>query len=204
MNDFYVYAHIAGNGQLFYIGKGRDKRAWSKKGRNIYWRRVVAKHGYRIEIVLGELTEAQAFELEKSLIVTCGRDSLCNLTDGGEGSSGCIPTEQTRKKISVANKGRTPSEEHRKRISESKMGHYVSEETRRKIGAASKGRLKSKEALASMSRPVLCSNGMRFDSVSDATRWLRVNGFPKASKGNVAQRCAGHYSTAYGFCWSYT
>jgi len=42
-------------------------------------------------------------------------------------------TEETRKKISIANTGKIHSEEARRKISQSNMGHLVSEETRRKI-----------------------------------------------------------------------
>lgn len=207
MSDFYVYAHRTLTprrmGDVFYIGKGRAKRAWSKKGRSAYWKRTVEKYGYAVDILADGLSEQAAFDLEKSFIAVCGRKSLCNMTDGGEGSSGYVPSDEARAKISAGNKGRSPSDTHRQKISAAKKGHAVSASTRAKIGAASKGRLPSAEHVLKMSKPVLCSNGMRFVSVSDATRWLRNNGFPKASKGNVAQRCAGRYVTAYGFTWSY-
>lgn len=49
-------------------------------------------------------------------------------------------SDETRKKISKANKGRTFSEEHRRKLSEAKKGKYLSEETCRKISEAMKGR----------------------------------------------------------------
>lgn len=207
MSDFYVYSHRAlvprKSGDVFYIGKGRAKRAWSKKGRSDYWRRIVAKYGYSVDILVDGLSEQAAFDLEKAFIAVCGRQSLCNLTDGGEGSAGYVASEAARAKISAGNKGRIPTEDHKRKISESKKGHAVSETARAKIGAAAKGRKHSPESFLQLSKPVQCSNGMRFASVSAATRWLRENGFPKASKGNVAQRCAGKYPTAYGFGWKY-
>ena len=48
-------------------------------------------------------------------------------------------SEDTRKKISEANKGHTVSDETRRKISEVKKGHTVSDETRRKLSEASKG-----------------------------------------------------------------
>ena len=44
-----------------------------------------------------------------------------------------------------------------------------------------------------------------FPSAHEAERWLRVNGFPKASQGNIIQCCRGNkrYSHAYGFKWRY-
>ena len=75
-----------------------------------------------------------------------------NLTHGGEGGS---PSEETRRKISKAGKGRTPwnkgkpspyrgvprSEETRRKISEANTGKTHSEETRRKISEVQIGRI---------------------------------------------------------------
>lgn len=63
-------------------------------------------------------------------------------------------TDETRKKISEANKGRTRapfSEEHRKKISETLKGHTFSEESRRKMSEAKKGRTLSEEHRRKMS-----------------------------------------------------
>ena len=30
MNKYYVYAHRKPNGEIFYVGKGSGKRAWTK------------------------------------------------------------------------------------------------------------------------------------------------------------------------------
>jgi group I intron endonuclease len=56
-----------------------------------------------------------------------------NLTHGGEG---CTPTEETRQKMSEVHKGpngRTHSEETKKRISDAQKGRIFSEEHKRKI-----------------------------------------------------------------------
>ena len=69
-------------------------------------------------------------------------------------------SEDTRKKLSKANKGRKHSEESKRKISEVNKGHFTSEETRRKIGEANRGYVPwnknktgvfSKEALKKMS-----------------------------------------------------
>lgn len=96
---FYVYAHRRNdNGSRFYIGKGSANRAWSHKGRNLLWRRIVKKHGYSVEVVSTGLTEEEAFQKEKELIAFHGRialnnGALVNMTDGGEGVSGIIYTK---------------------------------------------------------------------------------------------------------------
>ena len=110
--DYYVYAHRkATTGEIFYIGKGSGDRAWQidlkGKPRNKLWRSIVTKHGFVVEIVLDGLQEWAAFELERDLIALYGRrdrglGSLANLTDGGEGASGQIQTEETKSQKNAA------------------------------------------------------------------------------------------------------
>lgn len=89
-NGFYVYLHRkASNGQVFYVGKGLNGRAWTRKNRNRYWHNVVAKHGFIVEIVIEGLQEWAALELEMDYIALYGRKDLghgelINLTDGGD------------------------------------------------------------------------------------------------------------------------
>lgn len=59
-----------------------------------------------------------------------------NKTYGGEGGR---PTEETRRKLSEANKGKTRSEETRQKLSEAHTGKTLSEETRQKMSEAKKG-----------------------------------------------------------------
>lgn len=140
--DFYVYAHTrATDGSIFYIGKGHGKRAWSKS-RSSYWKNTVAKYGYNVLILLNGLTEEQSFILEKQLILSIGRNSLVNLTDGGEGPSGCIHTEESRRINSESKKGLNTyprSEEHKRKLSEVNMGKKLSLETRKKMSESRKG-----------------------------------------------------------------
>jgi hypothetical protein len=130
--EYYTYAHVRNDtNKIFYIGKGCRQRAFSKAGHNRWWNRIVEKHGYTADILAYWSTEAEAFEHEKFLI-ECFRKmgyELVNRTDGGEGSSGRIVTEETRKKISLANKGQ---------ISPNK-GKKASAELRAKMSAAHKG-----------------------------------------------------------------
>jgi hypothetical protein len=111
---FYVYAHYRStdpHGNPFYIGKGKANRDTSHK-RNPYWKNIVAKHGFVSKKIKENLTEDEAWGLEKSLIQQYGKLSdgtgcLCNLADGGEGASGTIHSEETKKKWSIVKKGKT-------------------------------------------------------------------------------------------------
>lgn len=144
--DFYVYIHRKqSNGEVFYVGKGKNKRAWSKDGRTDYWHRVVKKHGLVVEIVLSGLQEWYAFELETDLIALYGRKDLnegclINMADGGEGASGVIATDDARAKISAARMGMVFSEEHRQNLSKAHAGKVLTESTKAKMSKYRKGR----------------------------------------------------------------
>lgn len=108
-NIFYTYVHRKPNGEIFYVGKGKDKRAWSHNSRNRFWKGVVAKYGYTVEIIDDNLSEQQAFELEEFLISYCKTrkqgGTLVNFTDGGKGTKGVTVSPESRAKRSLSSKG---------------------------------------------------------------------------------------------------
>lgn len=63
-----------------------------------------------------------------------------NLTDGGEGTLGYVPSEETREKMRNKKIGRKLTKEHREKIAEANKGRVFTKETRAKIGEKSKGR----------------------------------------------------------------
>ena len=72
-----------------------------------------------------------------------------NLTEGGEG---CVASEETRKKMSLAQKGKHISEEQKKKLSIALKGRIMSDEHKKKIGEANKGRHHSEESKKKMSQ----------------------------------------------------
>lgn len=97
--NFFVYLHRrASNGKVFYVGKGCRYRHNSKWNRSKHWENIVNKHGYTIEIVQTGMQEWWAFELECELILKYRDHGLCNRTDGGEGASGVVVSEETKQK----------------------------------------------------------------------------------------------------------
>ena len=173
---FYTYAHYKkDNNEIFYIGKGKGNRYKLKDNRrNIYWKRIVAKHGIEPRILAYWNTEEEALSHEK-LLISCFRDmgyKLTNLTDGGEGVSGLEFTEKHKQKLKIARQGKTPnkgkkhSEEARKLMSINKIGNknclgnkhseearkkmslskkFISDETRLKMSISAKNRYMKKE-----------------------------------------------------------
>jgi hypothetical protein len=82
--DYYVYFHRDSSGNIFYVGMGSGRRAWSKDRDNI-WKRYVNEHlggRYEVEIVKDNLSESEAAELEGELIYDYGRN-LVNWVNPG-------------------------------------------------------------------------------------------------------------------------
>lgn len=100
MNNFYVYIHRKkSNNEIFYVGKGKDRRAYWKSRRNQYWQNIVNKYGYIVEILKDNLTENEAFNLEMETIKEYKKQNinLCNMTNGGEGMTGFKHSEETKR-----------------------------------------------------------------------------------------------------------
>ncbi len=157
-NRFYTYAYLREDKTPYYIGKGKEDRIYSKQ-KNI----KPPKDKSRVIYLKQNLTEEEAFKHEIYMIDVFGRKDLGtgilhNRTGGGDGTSGRITSEETRKRISEANKNpseetrkkmseanKNPSEETRRKLSESRKKRITSKETRRKISEAHKGKTRSEE-----------------------------------------------------------
>jgi hypothetical protein len=69
-----------------------------------------------------------------------------NMTDGGDGGSGHICSEETRNKISKTLTGKKHTEKRKFNSSKAHMGFKPSEETRKKISVGNTGKHHSEEA----------------------------------------------------------
>lgn len=149
---FYVYEHWRPDkGTCFYVGKGKNKRAWDMKNmRNRHHMAVVSKlvsMGFCVDvrIVQKHLDEDAAFKAEIALIEHYGIENLTNMTSGGEGLRS--PSAETRAKISASQKKRFRDNPHEiARMSEQRRGRKVSKETRKKLSQAGMGRTHTEEA----------------------------------------------------------
>lgn len=148
--SFHVYHHVRPDtGQVFYVGKGKGRRAFDRGARRSeFWHRVVEKAGgVLVEIVAKKLTEDEAFLLEKQNIAAlrnCGI-RLCNLTDGGDGTSGLKRTAAWKRMMSQVHSGKVLSEGVRAKISASvkASGFVHTDEMRKKMSETHKGKKRS-------------------------------------------------------------
>lgn len=136
-----VYVHKReDNGQVFYVGIGKNEsRAYEKKGRkrNPHWHRVVEKHGYTIEVTHRDISWEEACVIERFLInfwrEFLGKESITNITNGGEGVLGLKMSSESKQKMR-----------------EKKIGNKISSETKIKMSMAKKGIAHTEEAKLNM------------------------------------------------------
>ena len=153
---YYTYAYLREDGTPYYVGKGKGDRAYRKVGKPC----ATPKDKNKIIYLKTNLTEEQSFNHERYMIFILGRKDLgtgilLNKSDGGEGASGCIPSEETRRKRSVKMKGennplygkrgkdsprygKKHTQETKDKIRKSLQGNVISEETRIKISEKNK------------------------------------------------------------------
>jgi hypothetical protein len=136
---YYVYAYVRkSNGLPYYIGKGKDKRAYKKHGRI-----SVPQDKSKIVFLESNLSNIGACALERRYIRWYGKKIdggiLLNITDGGDGTpggksrKGQINTKEHRKKISKTNTGQKRSETTRKNIAKANIGRKHSKKTKEKM-----------------------------------------------------------------------
>jgi hypothetical protein len=136
---YYTYAYLREDGTPYYVGKGKGRRAFQRHC-------IAVPPKERILFLKRNLTEKEAVRHEIYMIAVLGRKDkglgiLWNFTDGGEGTSGRVQSEETRRKIAEAARNRKPpSEESKRKNRESNLGKKRSEETRKKISESNRRR----------------------------------------------------------------
>ena len=190
---FYTYGYLspAPDNILYYIGKGKDNRAYDKRHTApvpedrdliIFFNEDLTTYHKEPQY----FTEEKAFDLEIKCIAKYGRMDLnegylLNSTDGGEGASGRKHSEETKKKMSLAKMGNlvrtgmTHSEETKKKMSAAQtrtylLGKTLSEEARKKISAARTGMTHSEEARKKISAASMGNKNWMGKTHSEETR----------------------------------
>ena len=131
MEKWYVYKLIRiDKNQVFYIGIGSSPnfaRAYSKDDRNDIWKKITNKTDYKVEILYENISFDDAKDKEIQLIKEYGKikngGTLSNMTDGGDGISGYIHTDETKKVIKEKRKYQVFSQETKDIWSKNRMGN---------------------------------------------------------------------------------
>jgi hypothetical protein len=190
LTQFYSYLWLRKDGTPYYAGKGSGRRAFKQDGHPMHIPKTQEGDIDRSRILVFLMdSEELAFESEKALIEFFGRINngtgcLRNLTDGGEGASGCIPPLETRAKLCIARRKYVFTPEHRRKMSIAKKGHTLSPEGRMKVSIANRGRILSIEHRAQI------STALKGRIVSPETRAK----LSLANKGHIPWNKGKHFS----------
>jgi group I intron endonuclease len=221
---FIIYAlRDSETGDIRYIGKSvkgivRPKEHWRRR----YEPKYSTIHVYRwlrkctnpplIEVLEECQTKAELSIREQVWIaVYSATGRLTNMTKGGEGTIGRRHSEETRRKLSLAKKGK-PGHSRGKKMSEEQKAKLrnkvVTEEARKAYSLAQKRRMQRPEerekllkGLADVRQKrmkrVRCSDGRLFNSIREAARMTGI------ASSNIIAVLKGRYRQAKGLVFEY-
>jgi len=199
MKEYYLYRHVRfDKNEVFYIGIGTKPknytnhkleygRAYSQFSRSKFWKSVVLKTDYRVDILFESNNINEIKLKETEFINLYGRKNLnegtlVNLTDGGELNNRRKVTPETRLLIGKMHKGKTLSPETKQKLREANLGKKVSEETKIKIGNAGKGRKLSEDAKSRIGKAAKerkADEKLNSPEISLKSKMTRRNKLPK-------------------------
>lgn len=205
MNKKYiVYKHTTPSGKVYIGITGNTVEIRWQNGRNYksnkHFTNAIKKYGWdniKHEILSDNLTKEQAEEEEILLIKKYKSNNMnygYNVENGGN-ATGKL-SEETKKKISIANKGKTSwlkgkhwSEEHKKRISEKEKGRI----------SPMKNKHWSIEQRAKVGTPIICiDTNELFYSIRDASRKTGCD------RANIIRVLNGIYKQTGGLHFEYS
>jgi hypothetical protein len=214
MNKHYLYRHIRlDKNEPFYIGIGtkqnRQHSSFKSEYRRAFetnrkessiWKNIVSKTEYEVEI----LFESDDYELIKQkeieFIKLYGRidkktGTLANMTDGGDGIIGYVPSKEHIEKIKKRMIGRVQSESEIQKRIESRKGYVHSEETKKKMSNSHKGKRVSKEHLKKLQKGQILANSKPIEQYD-----LLGNFIESWESATVAARQLGLHPTSIRHC----
>lgn len=200
MDVYYLYKHIRlDTNEIFYIGVGSvnqsDKkcsktskvyyrRAFSKTSRSDFWKNVINKSEYKVEIILESFIYDFIKQKEIEYIKLYGRrdlglGTLVNLNDGGDGNLKLKHSEETKLKMSISGKNKKykPTEETKLKLSKLKKGVKRTEEHTKNIREGVKNRDNTKLIESNklrMKSVINLNTGEIFESISECAKKLNI------------------------------
>jgi GIY-YIG catalytic domain/NUMOD3 motif len=137
----YIYTLIDPcTNEVRYVGQTKDKARRLKdhltSNRRTHcrtWIRAMQRKGFVPRMVIVETVDDDFADECECWWIEYGRHQgwrLTNHTNGGQGSTGYVPTEEARQRMSIAQLGRHHSEATKEKIGIANRGKVVSEETK--------------------------------------------------------------------------
>ena len=191
-NVFYVYEwYNIDTDEVFYVGKGKDYRYKNTSSRNKFFKNYYNTHNCDVRIIYKNLSEDEAFNKEIETIKYYKENTnyrLTNQTDGGEGSSGLIVTDEFREIRQMVLGEKNPNYNHKwtKEMKENlriKMkGRYIGE----KNPNYNHKWTREQKANNNTSKKVIC-DGIEFITLKECSEFYNIN--YSTMQGWVNHRC---------------
>lgn len=207
MHYIYLYTRISDGMQ--YVGqtlKRREKRRkWEHlhDNTNYYFGRAYRKNPDDFVYCIIDEASNQDDADQKEIYWIAELDTKFpngfNLTIGGAGCRGLIGLSGERNPMYgrtgelSPRYGKRHTKESKRKMSEAKKGKPMSEEHKQK----------QRDVSPKKKKCICVELNIIFDSVRDATRWLKDNGWPKAASTSISAACNGKYEKAYGYHWKH-
>lgn len=203
-----VYQHIRlDKNEVFYIGIGKShKRAYSQKSRNKHWVNIInlLNGNFTVEILFDNISWKEATLKEIELISNIGRKdlklgNLVNLTNGGEGTLGIErPTGANHWSFGKSNISVIGDKNPMRRQDVIEKFKGSNNPSFGKTPSDKAGLAKIPVTMTNLENDIVTD----FISIRDATRFLKMNGFPKADFSSIAKCIKGKRKTCYNATWS--
>ncbi len=212
MHSIYLITNLIN--QKVYVGVSSNPvKRWNRHKSNAQRKQnhplynSINKHGlenFKFEIILNNLTELQAYQNEKELIIKY--DSInkgFNLSSGGiGGGTGIKRTESEKQRLSEIGKNKVFTSEYRKKISEALTGKKHTEESKKKMSDAKKGKLPTN------AQPILAINShtkeqIWFKTLKELSSFLKIgkNTIKKFLTGKTKPRVNGILFNFFNSGW---
>jgi len=189
---YYLYRHIRiDKNEPFYIGigtkqartfnsaKSEYRRAYETSRKESYiWNNIVSKTNYEVQIIFESDDYNFIKGKEEEFISLYGRIDkntgvLSNMTNGGDGFIGYVPSKEKIEKHKLFMTGRKQSEEEKQKRNKSRKGYVHSEETKIKISNSHKGKKTSKEHLEKLQKGQILANSKPIDQYDLKGNFIR-------------------------------
>lgn len=194
----YVHINKENNKKYFGITSKDPIRRWSNGSgytHNPHFYSAIQKYGwdgFDHVVLIDNLTCEEAKILEEMTIATWNTIDPAfgyNMTLGGDGTRGCHPSEETKKKLSECRRRENLSDETIRRRSESLRARRLSEDHKRKIGIGNSKAVNMYELDGTFIKS--------FDSMAEAESETHI------SHSHISQCCNQKRKSTGGYRWAF-